>query len=128
MKFKDLFEAKVQTAEEAINSILKSKYSTANVKEFDGDLYFEMKDVQGTLRLSKKIGNSVGYGEINGSSGGQVGFYDSAVAAILGNKDAVAYIKLTLRDELLNNAIQLAKAKQVSNSEYKKNHKNIVQG
>jgi len=119
-------EAKVMTAIEAVTAIMKNKHITKNVKEFDGDVYFEMKDVSGSLRLSKRIGNSVGYGEITGCSAGEVGYFDSAIAAILGTNDAVAYIKLSVNEDLLKEVIDISGAKQVSDSEYKKNHKEIV--
>jgi len=126
MSLRNLFEKVDYSKEGIITSIMKNKYYMKNAVEFDDELYFEMSDDQGAIRLSKKLGGYAGFGEILSIGGGHIGYYDSAIQAILGS-EAEAYMLITLTTGITPDIIKLTNAKKISDSEYKSNHKKIVE-
>jgi len=126
MSLRNMFETTDYSKETLINIILKNKYFTKNVVTFDEELYFELSDVKGAIRLAKKLGKIVGYGEILSASGGKIGYFDSYISAIMG-KEAKAYIKITFVEGIIKDLIYLTDAKILSDTEYKLNHKKIIE-
>jgi len=125
MSLRNLFEKVDYSKEGIITSIMKNKYYMKNAVVFDKELYFEMSDVQGAIRLSNKLSKIVGYGEVLSCGGGQIGFYDSSIEAIMGI-GSKAYMRVTLDDGITPDIIKFASAKKISDAEYKSNHKKIV--
>ena len=127
--FKELFineKSLDYTKEGVITAIMKNKHYSKNAVVFDDELYFEMKDVDGAIRLVKKLGKSIGYEEILSVNGGKIGYYDSSIEAIIGI-GSKAYISITLTNGITKDVIQLTKAKVRTDAEYKSNHKKIIE-
>ena len=114
------------TKEGVISAIMKNKHYAKNAVVFDNELYFEMKDVDGAIRLAKKLGKVVGYEEILSVHGGKIGYFDSHIEAIVGI-GSKAYISVTLTNGITKDVIELANAKVRTDSEYKSNHKIIIE-
>jgi hypothetical protein len=110
----------------AITSIMKSKHYAKNAAIFEGTIYFEFKDVQGSIRLHKKISDYMFYANTaKASSAGEVGFYDSYIAAILDNKDAVAYMKIEFNGDIPGEYQNMTKAVIVKQADYQRRLKEI---
>ena len=126
--FKEIFineKSLDYTKEGVISAIQKNKHYAKNAVVFDDKLYFEMKDPDGAIRLTKKIGKIVGYEEVLSVHGGKIGYYDSSIEAILG-LGSKAYVMITLTGGITKEVIELANAKVRTDAEYKSNHKKIV--
>jgi hypothetical protein len=109
-----------------ITSILKNTNYTKNAVVYGDEMYFGMKNDKGALNLSRKLGKTFGDGdEISGLGGGPIRSNDSAIAAILG-KDVVAYVSIEFNEAPAAKFISAAKAKVMTDSEYRKNHREIV--
>ena len=109
-----------------ITSILKNTNYTKNAVVYGDEMYFGMKNDKGALNLSNKLGKTFDYGdEISSLSGGKIGFSDSIAAAILG-KEVVAYVVIEFKEAPAAKFISAAKAKVMTDSEYRKNHRELA--
>jgi hypothetical protein len=109
-----------------ITAIMKSKHYAKNAAIFDNTIYFEFKDVQGAIRLNRKISEQALYGgTAKGMSGGIIDFYGSYIAAILDNKDAVAYMKIEFNGDIPGKFQNMTKAVIVKQADYQKRLKEI---
>ena len=104
-----------------INSILKNTNYTKKAVVYGDEMYFGMKNEKGASNLYKKLSDWVG-DEISGIGYGKTRQTD---AAIIG-EDVVAYISIEFNKAPTAKFISAAKAKVMTDSEYRKNHREIV--
>jgi len=124
--FREIAESEDKGLVKAIKAIMKNKHFAKNVAVFDRTLYFEFKDTNGAMRISKKVTDDALYeGEIKSIGAGVVGFYQSYIAAILDNKETSAYLEIVFNNDVPSDIISLSKAVKVSNSDYQKRLKEI---
>jgi uncharacterized protein YegP (UPF0339 family) len=107
MKFREYLNE--NNCNDIITTIKKNTHYDKKMIMYDGEIYFSMKQAKGAINLVKRLNKQCGI-EV---AGGEIGYYDMDVSAILG--DAKAYIKVKLDYDV--------DVKELSQSEYEKNIK-----
>jgi len=122
--FKESVELTEANTLGTIKSILKNVNYTKNAVAYGDEMYFGMKNSNGALRLKKKL--VFDDDEMSGLGAGGIKPYDPIISAILG-KDEVAYIVIEFNKTPISaKFISAAKAKVMTDSEYRKNSRQIV--